>query len=206
MTPRPPDFDELIGTDVSQRERERLGRVHDLLIEAGPPPEISPELEAGPDMLVTYRFRPRKKGPRRTWILVAAALVVAAVFFGGFVTGRSSTSSDEFANARVVELHATAQAPKAAFASIGIGARDSGGNWPMRIVAQGLPRLGGKGYYEVFLTREGKIVAPCGTFKSTSRSAVAYLNAPYRLGPGTGWVVTAQKQGDKTPGAVVLTT
>ena len=35
-----PDFDELVGTDLEPDERERLERVHELLLEAGPPPEL----------------------------------------------------------------------------------------------------------------------------------------------------------------------
>jgi hypothetical protein len=157
-------------------------------------------------MLVTYRMRRRRRGSRRMLLLAAAVAVGLAAFLGGYIVGNRSTSSDEFATARVIKLHATAQAPQGAFASIGIGVRDPAGNWPMRIVADGLPRLPPTDYYEVFLTRNGKIVAPCGSFKVTAGSAVAYLNAPYRLGPAAGWVVTAQQHGMESPGTVVLTT
>ena len=46
---RPPDFQDLVGDDLSPDERERLERVHDMLISAGPPPELPPELEEVPD-------------------------------------------------------------------------------------------------------------------------------------------------------------
>ena len=40
-----PDFDELVGgDDLPGPERERLQRVHELLVAAGPPPELPPEL------------------------------------------------------------------------------------------------------------------------------------------------------------------
>ena len=42
MTDRP-DFRELVG-DLPDEERARLERVHDLLIAAGPPPELPPAL------------------------------------------------------------------------------------------------------------------------------------------------------------------
>ena len=46
MSPnRVPDFDELVGGDVTGDERERLRRAHELLVQTGPPPELSPELE-----------------------------------------------------------------------------------------------------------------------------------------------------------------
>ena len=35
-----PNFDDLIGEDVPAWERERLRRAHDLLVAAGPPPEL----------------------------------------------------------------------------------------------------------------------------------------------------------------------
>ncbi len=54
---RGPDFDDLVGTDVEQAERERLRRVHDLLLEAGPPPELSPEIELGPTLAMTLSRR-----------------------------------------------------------------------------------------------------------------------------------------------------
>ena len=36
-----PDFDELVGTDLDPAERERLERVHELLVAAGPPPDAA---------------------------------------------------------------------------------------------------------------------------------------------------------------------
>ena len=62
MTTRPPDFDDLIGNDVEASERARLERVHQALIEAGPPPELSPRLSAPPaDSVVPLRRR--RRGP-----------------------------------------------------------------------------------------------------------------------------------------------
>ena len=44
---RGPDFDQLVGHEVGREERERLQRVHELLVEAGPPPELSPSSPRG---------------------------------------------------------------------------------------------------------------------------------------------------------------
>jgi hypothetical protein len=202
---RPPDFDELVGTDLESEERARLVRVHELLVAAGPPPEVSPELEAGPDMLVTYR-NPRRAGRprRRPLVLAAAALALLLAFLGGYVAANRSSSADDFAAGRTIRLHATGAAP-GALASIRLGKVDAGGNWPMRVVADGLPALRGDAYYEVFLTRHGKPVAPCGSFIIRRGRGIAYLNAPYKL-RGAGWIVTIQKTGDRVPGRVVLTT
>lgn len=207
---RPPEFDELLDADIEGGERERLRRVHDLLVSAGPPPELSPELERGPALALTLQ-RPRRTrdtrrtAPSRRSLLLAAALVVlVAAFFAGYATGNKSTSPDEFAAGRSIQLHATGAAPTA-LAAIRLGTGDGSGNWSMHLVASGLPSLPKGGYYEVFLTRHGKAVAPCGSFIVRRGNADAYLNAPYRL-RGAGWVVTAQQAGDHAPGRVVLTT
>ena len=202
---RPPDFDELLGPEVESGERERLRRVHDLLVAAGPPAELSPELEAGPPLQLTLtRRRLRRPVPRRALLLAAAIVVLIGVFFAGYATGNKSRSSDSFGNATVLRLHATSAAPQAQGA-LSVGESDDAGNWPMHLVATGLPRLPKDGYYMVFLTRHGKAVAPCGSFITHGGDGDAYLNAPYRL-RGAGWVVTLQRHGDHEPGRVVLTT
>src|SRR5947207_753497 len=43
-----PNFDELIGTEATGAERERLHHAHDLLVQAGPPPELPPSLQKAP--------------------------------------------------------------------------------------------------------------------------------------------------------------
>jgi hypothetical protein len=198
-----PDFDELVG-DVADDERARLERVHALLVQAGPPPELSPELAAGPDVMMTYRATRERPRKRRTMLLLAAAIAIAAVFFGGYAAGNRSGGDEAFSGGQVIKLRPTAEAP-AALASIVVGSADSGGNWPMRVVADKLPSLPKDGYYEVFLTRNGKVVAPCGSFIIHRGHGIAYLNAPYNL-KNAGWVVTIQHAGDHSPGRVVLST
>ena len=39
-----PDFDELVGNDLGSEERDRLRRAHELLVAAGPLPELPPSL------------------------------------------------------------------------------------------------------------------------------------------------------------------
>jgi len=66
---RPPNFDDLVGTDLEPAERERLRRAHDLLVAAGPPAELTPEFEAGPTLAMTLG-RPKRQRtlPRRLMI------------------------------------------------------------------------------------------------------------------------------------------
>lgn len=197
---RGPEFDDLVG-DVPADERERLLRVHEMLVQAGPPPEIPPELEA-PTLAMTLGKpkRSQRHMQRRLALLAAAFVVLALVFLGGYITGNDSTVTG-----RLIRLEGTALAPKAE-GSLRVQDADPAGNWPMTFAALGLPKLPPRGYYEVYLTRNGKPFAPCGTFvvKNRDVGVSVQLNAPYELQRGDGWVVTRQAPGVHTPGPVVL--
>jgi hypothetical protein len=201
---RTPDFDELVGTDLGPEERERLERVHDLLLTAGPPPELTPELERGPTLAMTLGRPSRRRVERRVTLLAAAVLVLVLAFLGGYLAGHGSGGS--LAGGYTLKLMGTAQAPSAQ-AALHVRDADPAGNWPMTLSATGLPRLPKNGYYEVFLTRGGKIFAPCGAFlvKSSSGAVSVQLNAPYHIHRGDGWVVTKQMPGHRKAGPVVLT-
>ena len=67
-----PEFDELVGQDLGREERERLERVHELLVAAGPPPDF-PSARA-------VELRPRRR--RGALLAIAAALAVAAFALG----------------------------------------------------------------------------------------------------------------------------
>jgi hypothetical protein len=196
--PRNPDFRDLVGDDLSPEERARLERVHDLLVTAGPPPELPPQL-VEPDLdreRNVVPFLPR----RRTGLLLGLAAAIALIaFVGGFVAGRAK---DTFTTQATVPMHGTALAATAS-ATIDIGTKDSSGNWPLRVVVHNLKPLPQGQYYEMFLTRDGKRAATCGTFRLAGGDSVR-LNTPYLRG-FDGWVVTLEKPGsDRHP--VVLTT
>jgi hypothetical protein len=200
MTPGP-DFDDLIGEDVAGTERERLRRVHDLLLEAGPPPEIAPELET-PTLAMTFGRPPRRR--RRMVALLAAALVTLAIaFLAGYAVGNGNDNG--LSQGHTLQLVGTKAAPHA-LASLRVEPVDSSGNWPMQLAATGLPKLPPKGYYTVWLMRDGKIWAPCGTFvvAGEDRGISVSLNAPYRLKPGDSWVITLQVWGHHGSGPIVL--
>ena len=200
---RTPDFDELVGTDLAVEERERLEHVHDLLVLAGPPAELAPELEGGPTLAMTLGGPRNRHVMRRVALLAAAVMVILLVFLGGYVTGNRGGGG--FSGGHTLKLVGTAQAPTA-LASLHVAAADTAGNLPMTLSATGLPKLPEHGYYEVFVTRNGKVWAPCGTFRvEGSSSAVSVnLNAPYDLRRGDGWVVTKQLPGRHQVGPVVL--
>ena len=195
-----PNFDEIVA-DAVEGERERLRRVHDMLIVAGPPPELTPQMEAGPTLAMTLGGRASRRHVQRRVALLAAAIVVLLLaFLVGYITG-----NDNKVGGRLLKLQGTAAAPRAE-ASLRVEAVDPAGNWPMELAALGLPKLPPKGYYEVFLVRNGKPWAPCGTFvvKNEKVGVSVRLNAPYRLHPNDTWIVTRQTWGDRGAGTVVL--
>ncbi len=200
---RTPDFDELVGTDLAREERERLERVHELLVVAGPPPELTPEMERGPTLAMTLGGPMRRRVERRVALLAAAVMVLVLAFLGGYIAGNRSNGG--LSGGHTLKLIGTPQAP-GALASLHVQDADRAGNWPMTLSVTGLPRLPRHGYYEVFLTRNGKIFAPCGTFlvKSASGAVSVDLNAPYELRNGDRWVVTKQLPGQHEAGSVVL--
>jgi Anti-sigma-K factor rskA, C-terminal len=202
-----PDFDDLVGQDVPGEERERLRRAHDLLIEAGPPPELSPELESVPwpdDALAPLWGRRRRATTRRRPLLVAAVLATAVVV--GFLLGQSTgPSSRTSIDARqTLQLHGTALAP-GALATLKLGQRDAEGNWPMVLRVRGLPQLPKDGYYDLYLTRGGKPLVSCGTFNVKGETVVP-LSAAYNLErfDHNGWVIVRKTPGHFKPTQIVL--
>jgi hypothetical protein len=199
---RPPDFDELVGgEELSLEERARLQLAHDLLVRAGPPPELPPALAEPPATGATVRFLPRRR--RIATLLVAAALLLVA-FGGGYLVahhGRGSSSAVAF----TVKMHGTSRAP-GAVASLQVLEIDEAGNWPMLMRVRGLKALPRNGYYELFLTRNGKLGPPCGTFRVHDGTTEVPLNAPYRLKRFDGWVVTRHVPGRSVANEPLLTT
>ena len=199
---QPPTFDDLVGSDVPPEERERLERVHELLITAGPPPELAPEFERGPTLAMTLGRTSRRRVQRRVALLAAALVILALAFIGGFVAGNSGNG---LTGSHTLQLKGTKQAPQA-LASLVIRNADSAGNLPMQLSVTGLPKLPDHGYYEVFVTRNGKPWAPCGVFivKSAAAAVSVRLNAPYELHRSDSWIVTKQLPGHHEPGPPVL--
>ncbi len=197
MSERGPDFDELVGPEVESAERERLLRVHNALVDAGPPPELGSNLFWPPDP-DSWRSRLRR---RRVGVLALATVLAATSLALGFALGGSSGPRPE----RVITMTGTGIATGAS-ASLEIFEEDQAGNWPMKLSFKWLPTLGSGQRYELWLTRDGRLEALCGSFVADLPSEfdgtiVVPMNAPYKLKEFDGWVVV--EQGKTTP---VLTT
>jgi hypothetical protein len=111
-----PDFRELVGDEGTPEELARLRRAHDLLIAAGPPPELSPRLAEAPASIGRVTWLPRR---RRGAAFALAAGVAAAAFGVGFLVG--DRGSNEFQSvAGPITMHAVAPgSPTATRSAIG---------------------------------------------------------------------------------------
>lgn len=200
---RVPNFDELVDAETTGAERERLQRAHELLLRAGPPPELPPELEAGPSLQVTFA-RKRKRAKGRAMMLLAAALVGVLVFIGGYAIGNGKGGGGGGLPVTTLNLKGTSAAPNAV-ASLEVW-HPKDGNWPMTLSVVGLEMLPPRRYYEVYVVRGGKILGSCGMFRveQTRNPVVVTLNAPYPLQKGDTWVVTRQGAVGVEPGQTVL--
>jgi hypothetical protein len=199
VSDKTPDFRELVG-DLPAEERARLERVHELLVAAGPPPELPPAL-VEPDLDPrdeNVEFLPKR---RAGFVLAIAAAVGVAAFLGGFIAGRHK---EPFTEVFKVPMHGTAQTANAS-ATIQVGKADVAGNWPLKVVVRGLKPLPKGQYYEMFLTHGHKAAATCGTFRIAQSGDSVRLNAPYNFRRFDGWVVTLERPGSNQH-PVVLTT
>ena len=179
-----PDFEELVGTDLSPGERQRLERVHELLVAAGPPP-----LEVVP--VAPVELRPQRR--RGALLALAAALAVAAFALGAALVDGASGREVDF-----TETMTGTPSAASATALLAVFEIDAAGNWPMELTVAALPPARSGRPYELWLTRGGRLAALCGAFLTDpDGSAVVPLNAPYRFDEFDGWVIV--EEGSATP-------
>jgi hypothetical protein len=184
-----PRFEDLVGDDLPAEERARLERVHELLIAAGPPPELPPHLAEAPPA-PQARVIPIRRARWRTAALVAAATLLIA-FGAGWLAGDRTAGGDH------VEFTVAMTGTEGAHASLAVLSNDTAGNWPMKMTVTGLHPLSGGRTYTLWLTRKGALEAQCGTFVVGAGTTTVHLNAPFRLNEYTGWVVVVS--GTTTP-------
>jgi hypothetical protein len=188
------EFNDWVDVEgLTPAERERLERVHALLVAAGPPPELTAAIEQAPAQVIQFpvwRRRPLVAA------LAAAVAVAGAAFGGGYVVGNDNGGIKA---AQVMSL----QGQPNELASLRIGTPDAVGNSPMILTVTGLPQLE-HGYYELYTWRNGKPSYACGGFKMLNGTTSVHLTVPYELKPGTKLVVTVIRGGEDKPGRVVM--
>ena len=164
MSSTPPEFRDLVGDDLPAVERERLEQVHEMLIAAGPPPELPPELAEVP--MERPAAEPIALPRRRAGAALALAAAIALIaFLGGYIAGHSK--STPFESVQTVKL-----GNQKTSAVVKLGPTDTNGNTPMQVKVKGLPPLPPEDYYVLFMTKGGKPVVECGTFHVRTRESV----------------------------------
>ncbi|SRR6266545_4953603 len=190
------EFTDWVDVDgLAPAERERLERVHGLLLEAGPPPDLTAAIARPPAHAIPFPVWRR----RPVVAAIAAAVAVAgAAFGGGYLVGNENSGMKV---AQVMSLHGASNQ----LASLEIGNPDQVGNSPMILTVTGLPRLGEHAYYELFTWRHGKPGYPCAGFRMVNGTTSVHFTVPYELKPGTKLVVTVVERGKtEWPGRIVM--
>jgi hypothetical protein len=187
-------FDDWVDVEgLSPAERARLERVHDLLRAAGPPAALPSGLESPPGQVIAF---PTWRRRSVTIAAAAAAAVAAAAFGGGYLVGDNGGAGMK----EVVVL----QGAQNSFASLRVGESDAVGNTPMKLTVSGLPAPE-RGYYELFVWRNGKPRYPCTGFKMLNGKAEVHFTVPYELERGTQLVITLVQRGKHDwPGTPVM--
>jgi hypothetical protein len=185
-------FDDLIGgaDDLPREERERLRRMHELLLTVDAPAEVPEALREAPPLDAPRApvVRPARRRPRLTLrpaFALTAAAVAALAFGSGYLVGDRDVEP-----VAVIEMKGVGPV-RDATGSIELLPDDESGNWPMRVVVRGLPPSANRDdYYELWLTKGGKLAESCGRFSVHEGVTTVTLSVPYRLRAFDEWVVT----------------
>jgi hypothetical protein len=197
-----PELDKIVGDDVTPAERERLRRAHELMLAAGPLPELPPSLQYPPvvddkhESSAAFALLPRRGGR----ILTLAAGFAAMTLVIGYIIGNHRNGFD---TSYSVAMKATPAAPKAG-GVVRVGHTDDVGNWPLELEVVGLRELPKDAYYTLYLTRHRKPAASCGSFRVHEGQTVVRLNVPYNFRRYDGWIVAANRPPSERPGPVLL--
>ena len=200
-----PDFRELVGDEGESEELDRLRRVHDLLVQAGPPPELSMAVADPPEVEESKVLEFKRRRPAA--VLGIAVAAAAAAFVIGYAVGDRQNS---FSAQATVPMHGVGTV-KTARADVAIADHDEGGNYPLQMRVQGLPHAPKGGWYELLLSKKGKPTASCGDFAVDGGETTVRLSVPYDLAEWhqkklyDGWVVVLHRPG-QTAAPIVMTT
>jgi hypothetical protein len=195
---RPPEFDELVDAGGEPEEVDRLRRVHELLVAAGPPPELTPSLSSVTPPVETAPAAEEERDlswlPRRRFgtALVLAGAILAATFGLGYLAGGTDSGGgdSQTAPSEFVETAALYSDGEAS-GVVNVARADANGNWPMVLTVRGLPPLTEGDYYILALAKKGKPIVTCVTFNvADPGQKTLRMIAAYDLKGFDGWVVT----------------
>lgn len=186
----PPEFRDLVGDDVSAEERNRLEQVHELLVAAGPPPELPPSLAEAPGRSSrSPSWLPRRRLGAALGLAAAIALVA---FVGGYAAGYDRGGGGGFDASQSFTLRDGRQQVVVSF-----GKQDAHGNTPMRLNVQGLRRLPEGDYYTLFMTKRGKPIVPCGTFNVRDETPITVrFDVAYEVARFDGLLLAQYRRAD----------
>ena len=190
----PPDLRDLVGEDLPPEEFERLRRVDALLRRVpAPPTEVPATLTTSVVDLGRGRENPWTR--RRVGIGLALAAAVSALAFG---VGRW-TSGNGFEDRYTVAMRPGAAAGDVS-ALIRVGERDAAtGNWQLELNVAGLPRLPAGEYYVLWLAKDGRYAATCGSFSVGEGETTVRMTVSYRLRDYDTWVITRHRAEGEAP-------
>jgi hypothetical protein len=200
-----PDFRELVGDEEDGEDLDRLRRVHDLLVQAGPPPELSTAIANPPEVEESKVLEFKRRRPAA--LLGIGIAAAAAAFVIGYAVGDKQNS---FSAQATVPMHGVG-AMATARADIAIADHDEGGNYPLQMRVEGLRDAPKGGWYELLLSKKGKPTASCGDFAVDGGETTVRLSVPYDLQVWhqkklyDGWVVVLHRPGQKAA-PIVMTT
>ena len=124
---------------------------------------------------------------RRFTLALLAAALTAIAFGSGFLLGGRSDDVSVFGNVSLAGVNDG----RGGFASIEILDQDEAGNWPMVVRIRGLEQSTSRDdYYELWLTKGGKLADSCGRFILHDGVTEVTLTVPYGFKRYDGWVVT----------------
>jgi hypothetical protein len=194
------DFEKLVDLEgVEPALRDRLRAVHDQLVAAGPPPELTPALRGAPPGAGGRVISLSRRRPFLAALAFAAA-IAAACFGAGFLVGHTQHAGLKIV--RVVPL----QGEQNSLASIRVGQVDRNGNWPIELSVTGLPKVEPEAYYILMLEENGEPRFSCGYFRVNGGTTKVRFTVPYTITKASRWVVTELEPGTRFPGHVVMTT
>lgn len=189
-------FDEWVDHPaLGDEERERLRRVHDLLLGVRPPPD-APDLEpprVEADVVPLRRPRPL--------LLLAAALAVAFAGGAGWLAARDGeeTAAPPPTTAATTSAATTAEPPgrgvrmrgvgeaAGAVASVELLPRSRDGDYPVRLTVSGLPA--GETFEMWVVDDDGELDTRCGSFRTVRGVTETTLSVDYRMRTRDRWVI-----------------